>query len=209
MASALCLVFLYSFMGFGLALILGGQRYATVEVEIYTLVAHELQLAQAGALAVAMLLLTGAVALGYAALEQRLSAPARADGVAPTRPDGLRHWCAVAAALAVLLFFCAAPVIAILLRVASAGTAVWAVLLEEETLLALWNTLRFTLVATLLATALGLTHALAVKALLMSASLSMETPSSINLCLNALRPLSLPKTILLADHPTSSARMIS
>ena len=163
MASALCLVFLYSFMGFGLALILGGQRYATVEVEIYTLVAHELQLARAGALAVAMLLLTGAVALGYAALEQRLSAPARADGVAPTRPDGLRHGCAVAAALAVLLIFCAAPVIAILLRVASAGTAVWGVLLEPETLLALWNTLRFTLAATLLATALGLMHALAAR----------------------------------------------
>ena len=142
---------------------LGGQRYATVEVEIYTLVAHELQLAQAGALAVAMLLLTGAVALGYAALEQRLSAPARADGVAPTRPDGLRHGCAVAAALAVLLIFCAAPVIAILLRVASAGTAVWGVLLEPETLLALWNTLRFTLAATLLATALGLMHALAAR----------------------------------------------
>ena len=31
--SALCLVFLYCFSGFGLALILGGQRYATVEVE--------------------------------------------------------------------------------------------------------------------------------------------------------------------------------
>ena len=55
LASALCLVFLYCFSGFGLALVLGGQRYATVEVEIYTLVAHELQLAQAGVLALWML----------------------------------------------------------------------------------------------------------------------------------------------------------
>ncbi|MGL6046220.1 MAG: ABC transporter permease, partial [Vogesella sp.] len=51
LASALCLVFLYCFSGFGLALLLGGQRYATVEVEIYTLVAYELNLADAGVLA--------------------------------------------------------------------------------------------------------------------------------------------------------------
>ncbi|MBB1077627.1 iron ABC transporter permease, partial [Rhodoferax sp. 4810] len=36
LVSSLCLVFLYCFAGFGLALVLGGQRYATVEVEIYT-----------------------------------------------------------------------------------------------------------------------------------------------------------------------------
>ena len=52
--SALCLVFLYCFSGFGLALLLGGPRYATVEVEIYTLVAHELQLTQAGVLELAV-----------------------------------------------------------------------------------------------------------------------------------------------------------
>ena len=56
LASALCLVFLYCFSGFGLAMVLGGQAYATVEVEIYTLVAYELQLAQAGVRALWMLL---------------------------------------------------------------------------------------------------------------------------------------------------------
>ena len=50
-ASALCLVFLYCFAGMGLALVLGGQQWATAEVEIYTLVAHELRLADASALA--------------------------------------------------------------------------------------------------------------------------------------------------------------
>ena len=66
LTSSLCLVFLYCFSGFGLALVLGGQRYATVEVEIYTLVAHELKLAQASSLALWMLVLTGLVALAYA-----------------------------------------------------------------------------------------------------------------------------------------------
>jgi thiamine transport system permease protein len=163
LASALCLVFLYCFSGFGLALILGGQQYATVEVEIYTLVAHELKLAQAGALALCMLLLTGLVALAYAAMERRLSTPARADVIVLRKPEGGWQWSAVAAALAVLVFFCAMPLLAILARALGAGSGAWAMLLDEETLLAGWNTLRFTAVALLLATALGVTHAFAAR----------------------------------------------
>jgi thiamine transport system permease protein len=43
------------------------------------------------------------------------------------------------------------------------GTATWRVLLEEDTLLALWNTLRFSVSAVLLATVLGLAHAFAAR----------------------------------------------
>ena len=78
--------------GFGLALVLGGQRWATAEVEIYTLVAHELQLGQASVLAVWMLLLTGGVALGYAVLEKRLAAPGRVAPVPRQRPQGQAQW---------------------------------------------------------------------------------------------------------------------
>ena len=46
-------------------------------------------------------------------------------------------------------------------------------------------------------------------AALISASLSISMPSSCSRCLNAVRPDSLPSTILLALQPTSSARMIS
>ena len=124
LASSLCLVFLYCFAGFGLALVLGGQRYATVEVEIYTLVAHELKLAEASALALAMLLLTGGVALLYAGLERRLGAPARVEPVPRRKPRGLAQWLALAAALAVLLLVCAAPLLAIVWRALMAGPAV-------------------------------------------------------------------------------------
>lgn len=167
LASALCLVFLYCFAGFGLALILGGQDYATVEVEIYTLVAHELELGQAGVLAVWMLALTGAVALAYAWLEKRLAAPGRVAPVMRLRPSCMAHWAAVWAALAVLFVVCAAPLLAIVWRAAQAllGGQGAAVLQDAETLDALWNTLRFTALALALATALGLTHALAVRAL--------------------------------------------
>jgi thiamine transport system permease protein len=163
MMSALCLVFLYCFSGFGLALVLGGQEYATVEVEIYTLVVHELQLAQAGSLALWVVALTGAVALAYAVIERRMSNPARADGMPRRWPQGPRQWSCVWAALAVLALFCAAPLLVIVWRAVAAGGAAWSVLLDEATLAALWNSLRFTLLAVALATALGLAHALAAR----------------------------------------------
>lgn len=161
--SALCLVFLYCFSGFGLALVLGGQEYATVEVEIYTLVAHELQLAQAGSLALWVLTITGIVALVYAAIERRLSTPTRADRVPRRRPHGVRQWICVWAGLAVLALFCAAPLLVIGWRAVAAGGAAWGVLMDEATLVALWNSLRFTVLAVALATALGLAHALAAR----------------------------------------------
>jgi len=161
--SSLCLVFLYCFAGFGLALVLGGQAYATVEVEIYTLVAHELQLGQASVLALWMLLLTGAVALMYALLEKRLAAPGRVEPVARHEPQGLAQWLALLAALGVLFVICALPVLAIVWRAVAAGWSAWATLLDEEVRAALWNTLRFSAIALVLATVLGVLHAVAAK----------------------------------------------
>ncbi len=163
LASSLCLVFLYCFTGFGLALVLGGQRYATIEVEIYTLVAHELKLAEASVLALWMLLLTGGVALVYAAIEKRLATPARMDPIGRQSPETAAQWLALAAALAVLLFFCAAPLLAIVWRASQADAAAWLQLLDDETLAALWNTLRFSALALVAATVLGMLHALAAR----------------------------------------------
>ena len=159
LASSLCLVFLYCFAGFGLALVLGGQRYATVEVEIYSLVAHELKLAEASVLALWMIVLTGGVALAYAALEKRLAAPVRTEPVARQRPTGVFQWLALAGGMAVLVFFCVAPMLAIVWRAGSAGGEAWAQVVDEETLGALWNTLRFSFMALVLATVLGIAHA--------------------------------------------------
>ncbi len=161
--SSLCLVFLYCFAGFGLALVLGGQRFATVEVEIYTLVAHELQLGQASVLALWMLLLTGSIALLYAWLEKRLAAPSRIEPVPRKSPQGVAQWLALAGALAVLFLICALPVLAIVWRALEAGRATWLALLDAEVRSALWNTLRFSAVALALATLLGVLHALAAQ----------------------------------------------
>ncbi len=167
LVSALCLVFLYCFAGFGLALVLGGQRYATAEVEIYTLVAHELELGQASVLAVWMLGLTGLVALAYAFIERRLAAPGRVSPVPRQRPSGAAQWLALWGAMGLLFVICAAPLLAVVwlaLQALLVGQGA-AVLAEADTLAALWNTLRFSAVALALATALGLLHALGVRAL--------------------------------------------
>jgi thiamine transport system permease protein len=170
--SALCLVFLYCFSGFGLALVLGGQDYATAEVEIYTLVAHELQLRQASVLAWWMLVLTGLVVLAYGLVEQRLATPQRADRLPRRAPQGVGQWAAVLASVLILVVFCAAPLVAIAWAAILSGAAVPEVLLAQDTLDALWNTVRFSVLALLLATLLGVLHALAARYSLMLRALA-------------------------------------
>lgn len=166
LASALCLVFLYCFSGFGLALVLGGQDYATAEVEIYTLVAHELQLGQAGVLSLWMLTLTGVVAWGYAAIERRMAAPARADALPRRRPAGAAQWLAVVVVLLLWVLICLLPLASIAQGAIHSGASAWAVLTDEDTLLALGNTAQFSVLALVLATGLGLAHALAAQRVL-------------------------------------------
>jgi thiamine transport system permease protein len=163
LASALCLVFLYCFSGFGLALLLGGQKYATLEVEIYTLVAYELKLAEASALALLSMAITAVAALAYTTSERRLATPMPTDALARQHPRGPAQRALLASALLVLGCVCAAPVCAIAFKAWGADYAAWSVLLEPDTLHALWNTLRFTVMAVALATLLGLAHALAAR----------------------------------------------
>ncbi|WP_420888636.1 ABC transporter permease [Chromobacterium amazonense] len=158
--SSLCLVFLYCFSGFGLALILGGQRYATLEVEIYTLVAYELNLADAGALALLVLAVCGGIAALYAWLARRLSTAAKAEPL-PLKPvSKLREKLALSAALAALLLFAGLPLFAVLWRGLAAASG-WLALWDDDARLALWNSARFTGLTVLAAGVLGLAHAFA------------------------------------------------
>jgi len=78
-AAAALLVFIFDFTSFGVILVLGGPRFATLEVEIYTQAISLFNLPMAAALALLQLLFT----LGLAVIYTRLSA-----GLA--RPLGLR-----------------------------------------------------------------------------------------------------------------------
>ena len=162
LASALCLVFLYCFSGMGLALVLGGQQWATAEVELYTLVAHELRLADASALALWTLLLGSVPAMAYALLARRLAQPRRADRVALRPLVTPRQRLAVSAVLTVLGLTSVAPLVATVAWALADVAGVWAVWTAPDTLDALWNTVRFSGMALLAATALGLCQGLAV-----------------------------------------------
>ncbi|MEP6970694.1 MAG: ABC transporter permease subunit, partial [Betaproteobacteria bacterium] len=114
-------------------------------------------------LAVCMALLTALVALAYAWIEQHLALPGRPDAIALRRPAGWRQWGAVLGAVLLLGVFGGAPLLAIAVRAAQAGLPAWAALLQEESLQAIGNTLRFTAAALALAVLLGVAHALAAR----------------------------------------------
>jgi thiamine transport system permease protein len=161
LSGALCLVFIYSFGGFGLALILGGQRYATLEVEIYTLVAHELDLAGAGRLAtISFALLSLGVAL-QSWLGLHLRAPSRQDAITARPPKGTLEFGAVAIGWTLIMLVCIAPIIAVIAKAFVAGPTAAALLDQPETWLALGNTLGFSGAALAIATGLGVSFAFA------------------------------------------------
>ncbi|UOP04318.1 ABC transporter permease [Conchiformibius kuhniae] len=161
LAGAACLVFLYCFSGFGLALLLGGQRYATAEVEIYQLIAYELDMARAAVLVWLVLGATALAGAAYAWFGKRAHA-AKIRPLAPRPPQNVAEKTLLVAALAGLAFFCLLPLLAVLVRAAGAGGS-WRVLWEAETLAALWNTLRFTACAVMASALLGLAHAALVR----------------------------------------------
>lgn len=157
LGGAACLVFLYCFSGFGLALLLGGQHYATVEVEIYQLIAYELDMERAAVLVWLVLGITAFAGSGYAWLGSKTRAAHR-QPLPRIAPSCTAHRLLLCAALLVLSLFCALPLLAVLVQALRAGAS-WQVLWETDTLAALWNTFRFTLAALAAALLLGISHA--------------------------------------------------
>lgn len=160
LAGGACLVFLYCFSGFGLALLLGGRDYATVEVEIYQLIAYELDMARAGVLVWLVLATTGVAGLLYAWLSRRTHTTHVQTLPLQTARGAMRFW--LWGNLALLAFFCALPLLAIVFQAAQAWSA-WHVFIERETWLAVGNTLRFSGMAMLLVIVLGVAHATAAR----------------------------------------------
>ncbi|GGJ60421.1 ABC transporter permease [Deinococcus aquiradiocola] len=166
LAAGAVLVFLYSALSFGLPLLLGGERYATLEVEIYTLTAYELRLPEASALILVQLAVTLLATLLYLRLGRAAGGGVPVARDLP-RPTG---WAALATygLTVTVLLLCFAPLVAVAVRSVTgrAGwtTAFWTGLLQASDPgvgLLLGNTLRFaglTLAASVL---LGLLHAVA------------------------------------------------
>jgi len=168
--SASSLTFLYTFTAFGLPLILGGEKYGTLEVYLYTLVSGQLALGQAGVLTVLQLVVTGLVVWVYTRLDRTIVTNTRARPPRERPPRTLLERLALTLALALLMLISFVPLLAVLYRafVGSDGFTLgfFSKLNNDErgvpVLELLRNSLEFALLATLSSLTLGLLHALAV-----------------------------------------------
>jgi thiamine transport system permease protein len=74
-ASAALLIFIFDFTSFGVILVLGGPRFATLEVEIYYQTISLFNLPLAAALSIVQLVFTLGLTVAYTRLSRRLSRP--------------------------------------------------------------------------------------------------------------------------------------
>jgi thiamine transport system permease protein len=170
LASAASIAFLFCFTSFGVILVLGGIRYATLETEIYNQAARLFDLRTAAALALLQLAAVAAVVTVAGVLERRLGGARRTGRRAP-RPVGAQR-AAVAAVVCVSLGLLALPPLALVARSLQVsggyGLRHFASLVDETPALlvtpwhAILNSLLFATAAAAIALGVGIPAALAV-----------------------------------------------
>jgi thiamine transport system permease protein len=171
--AAALLIFIFTFSSFGVIRILGGPRFATVEVEIYRLTADLPRLDVAAALSLIQMAATLLMTIMYTRLQERAAVPLDLRGRAANahRPRAWRERLLVRTNIAFLLLLLGTPLLALALRsVISFGNATIEPTLDYYWLLgqnptrsfffvpplrAILNTLRFALAATALALLVG------------------------------------------------------
>jgi thiamine transport system permease protein len=120
--SAGLLVFLFCFSSFGVILLLGGVRFATIEVEVYRQAVALYQIPIAAALTLLQMLVTLALMVFHSRQQRRLSVslsmPVQTE--AAQRPRG-RQWLLVGLVGGGLLLYVTAPLAALALRSLAAG----------------------------------------------------------------------------------------
>ena len=126
-AAAALLVFIFDFTSFGVILVLGGPRYATLETEVYRQTVFLFNLPVAAVLALLQMAFTLLLTLLYARLSARVSVPVSLRSQATARQP-LRTWRArlgAGALIALLAALLLAPMLALAMRsVARLGTDV-------------------------------------------------------------------------------------
>ncbi len=185
LAAGAILVFLYSALSFGLPLTLGGEQYATLEVEIYTLTAYELKLPEASALILGQLVVTLAATLLYT----RLTGGAVVSAARSLPPARGGAALALYGLLLLTLLICFSPLVAVALRsvLGTAGPtlAFWRGVFSPDNdpplPLLLGNTLKFAGLTLLGAVTLGASHALGTH---LSRSRSLDALSLLPLMLS-------------------------
>ena len=163
LAAASALTFLFCFTSFGVILILGGPRFATLEVEIYNLATQAFDLRAAAALSVLQLVAVAVVVAVSSTLEARAGArsPIAVEVVAARRPRGWERP-ALGAILTLAALGFGLPLVALVKRSFTTPTGVGlgfyrALGRETPTLLvAPWRAVEYSLVYAGAATAIAL-----------------------------------------------------
>jgi thiamine transport system permease protein len=169
--AASLLVFLVCFTSFGVVLILGGPRFATLEVEIYRQAVSYFNLPVAATLSLVQLACTFAVMAVYTRVQAGTSMPLNLRPRSSTvrRPANAREWLLVGVVNTMLIVLLLSPLLALVLRSFTLGGAAptfryYQALGQNRTqdvffvppVEAIRNSLLFSIVATVLALALGL-----------------------------------------------------
>jgi thiamine transport system permease protein len=117
-AAAALLVFIFCFTSFGVILVLGGPRFATLEVEIYRQAVALFRLPEAAALSLAQMLLTFVVMAAYARVQARSALPLRLRSAQSNEvpPHTIGRKLFVGATALGLLVFLVSPLVALALR---------------------------------------------------------------------------------------------
>jgi len=116
--AAALLVFVFCFTSFGVILVLGGPRFATLEVEIYRQTIQYLDLPLAAALSLVQILFTFALMAVYTRLQARVTRPLelRPRRVTQRRLRRPREWLVVGINVGLMLALLVAPLAALVQR---------------------------------------------------------------------------------------------
>ncbi len=114
--AAALLVFIFDFTSFGVVLLLGGARLATLEVEIYRQTVNLFNLPLAATLALVQILCTGALMLLYTRLQAQLARPLTLRPQTADRrpPRGFRERLLVVGVIAPTLAFLGTPLVTLM-----------------------------------------------------------------------------------------------
>ncbi|NUK02769.1 iron ABC transporter permease [Streptomyces lunaelactis] len=169
-AAAALMVFLFTFTSFGVVQILGGPTFATLEVEIYRQTAQLLDLSTAAVLTLVQFAAVGAILAVHAWTVRRRESELRLVDPAQTarRPRGAGQWTLLGGVLATIALLILAP-LGVLVERSLDGPGGYGfdyyralTVLDEgggaflvPPIEAVWNSLRYAVVATAIALAVG------------------------------------------------------
>ncbi|MCY3779949.1 MAG: iron ABC transporter permease [Chloroflexi bacterium] len=166
--SSAVLIFIFCFTSFGVVLILGGIRFATLEVQIYYQAVSIFNLPLAAALSLVQILSMLVMLVIYTSTQRRLQVGLASSAVIARRPRTTMHRLAVAACVLLISLLLFTPLLALLWRslfvtgqldfsgYTGLAQRSRASLLFIAPLEAVFNSLRFALIAMMAALALGL-----------------------------------------------------